>query len=209
MTNTKIQIDPLTDEQILPAAEILTQAFLDDPLAIYTFPDREQRSQAFAHFMLASLREGVFLKGVYSTIGQATGAAIWYAPDAHDLTPEQAEQVGWSQVEAQFGSEAYKRFTDFYQYVSQVHKRIMAEPHWYLNLLGVSPHHQRQGIGSALIAPVLQQADRDNIPCYLETYKEQNVAFYQRHGFHLIESALEPQSQVAFWSMRREPQATR
>jgi GNAT superfamily N-acetyltransferase len=208
MTNPKYQIAPLTEGQILSAGEVLTQAFLPDALCVYTFPDLEARTRAFSHFFLASVREGAFLHSVYSTVGQTEGVAVWSAPNAHELTLEQREQTGFNQMEEQFGTEPYKRFIDVFSAISHAHTHAMPEPHWYLSLLGVSPRSQGRGIGSALLAPVLQQADKEGIPCYLETFRARNVTFYQHHGFHITESGIEPQSQISYWAMRREPQTS-
>jgi ribosomal protein S18 acetylase RimI-like enzyme len=47
--------------------------------------------------------------------------------------------------------------------------RSPQEPHWYLQTLAVRPDRQRQGVGSFLISPTLERADRDGLPVYLET----------------------------------------
>jgi GNAT superfamily N-acetyltransferase len=55
-------------------------------------------------------------------------------------------------------------------------------------LLGVDQARQRQGIGSALLAPTLERADLERLPCYLETLATMNVPFYERHGFAVVTS---------------------
>jgi GNAT superfamily N-acetyltransferase len=57
----------------------------------------------------------------------------------------------------------------------------------HLQLLGTLPTHQGQGIGSQLIKTGLQRADELNLPCYLESSNPQNVPFYKRHGFAVVE----------------------
>ena len=47
------------------------------------------------------------------------------------------------------------------------------EPHWYVFVLGVRPERQGEGLGRALLDPALARADRDRLPAYLETTKEQ------------------------------------
>ncbi len=59
------------------------------------------------------------------------------------------------------------------------------EPHYYLAMLGTDPAHQGRGIGSALLAPVLERCDEEGLPAYLESSKESNIAFYARHRFDL------------------------
>jgi ribosomal protein S18 acetylase RimI-like enzyme len=57
------------------------------------------------------------------------------------------------------------------------------EEHWYLALLVADPMVWRRGIGTALVEPGLERIDDDGLPCYLETQKEANLAYYRRFGF--------------------------
>jgi GNAT superfamily N-acetyltransferase len=78
----------------------------------------------------------------------------------------------------------------------------VAEPHWYLSLLGTDPSFQRRGVGSALLAPVLARAHEQGIPAYLETQKEMNVPYYRRHGFELVEQ-IQARGCPPMWTMSR------
>lgn len=53
----------------------------------------------------------------------------------------------------------------------------------YLFMLGISPAYQRQGIGSLLLQPIIKQADKAGLPCYLETSTE--GAFASINGWNL------------------------
>ena len=59
-------------------------------------------------------------------------------------------------------------------------------PHWYLLLLGVDPAARRRGLARAALRPVLDAADRDGLPCYLETQDGANVPAYARLGFAVV-----------------------
>jgi predicted GNAT family N-acyltransferase len=59
------------------------------------------------------------------------------------------------------------------------------EPHWYLFLVGSDPARRGQGHGRAVIAPVLEQCDRDDMPAYLESSNPENVPYYARYGFEV------------------------
>ncbi len=78
------------------------------------------------------------------------------------------------------------------------------DPHWYLALLIVDPEWQGRGLGGALLAPGLAQADRDGLPCDLETQKHENVAWYRRHGFELVRT-VEVGAAPPVWCLRRPP----
>ena len=74
---------------------------------------------------------------------------------------------------------AWFRFSALNAAVSPFHPR---KPHWYLAVLGTDPSAQRSGIGAALIAPTLRRCDDEGLPAFLESSKEANLPFYQRHG---------------------------
>jgi GNAT superfamily N-acetyltransferase len=65
-------------------------------------------------------------------------------------------------------------------------------PHWYLVVMSVRPERQGQGLGTALVKPILERADRDGMVCRLETADPNNVPFYQRLGFDVVDTAFAP-----------------
>ena len=62
-----------------------------------------------------------------------------------------------------------------------------------------------QGIGSALMRPVLDHCDAEGWPAYLESSKERNVPFYARHGFEVVKELPLPRGGPSIWTMWREP----
>jgi ribosomal protein S18 acetylase RimI-like enzyme len=80
----------------------------------------------------------------------------------------------------------------------------VTERHWYLAVLGCDPRWQRRGVGTALLEPVLRRADSDGICTYLETQRDDNLAWYARFGFDVIEE-LQPRGCPPMWTMRRTP----
>src|SRR6185503_6426738 len=57
--------------------------------------------------------------------------------------------------------------------------------------------------GGGRIAPGLAWCDREGVPAYLETAKERNVVFYERHGFRVTEERRLPRGPKV-WLMWRE-----
>jgi GNAT superfamily N-acetyltransferase len=81
-------------------------------------------------------------------------------------------------------------------------------PHWYLAVLGAEPASQGKGLGSAVLAPVLEQCDADGVGAYLESSKERNIDFYARHGFRVSEELrLGGARGPRLWGMWREPRS--
>lgn len=203
-----MQATLIDDSQIAAAGTLLAEAFFTDSFNTYVFPDPEERQRVLPWYFAASVREGALLKSVYAIVEQVRGVAVWIPPDLHKRTPERAKQSSLDQMRAQFGSEAYHRFISTTNYLAHCSSQVVSSAHLYLSLIGVSPSCQGKGIGGAVLAPVLRQADQEGTSCYLETFEAKNILFYQRHGFQVVVTGIEPQSQLRFWVMRREPQYT-
>jgi ribosomal protein S18 acetylase RimI-like enzyme len=79
--------------------------------------------------------------------------------------------------------------------------------HWYLWVIGVDPDQQGRGVAGQLMAPVFEKADRDQLPCYLETHKPTNVAVYERYGFRVASETPVPGHPTTVFAMLRSPGA--
>jgi ribosomal protein S18 acetylase RimI-like enzyme len=77
------------------------------------------------------------------------------------------------------------------------------EPHWHIGPIGIEPALQNKGIGSELMKCFLRLADESHQPAYLETDRIENVRFYQRFNFSVIDE--EVINGVCNWFMWRLP----
>jgi GNAT superfamily N-acetyltransferase len=101
-----------------------------------------------------------------------------------------------------------RRLTAYDELQVTLHHRFASQPHWFLAAIGVMPDRQGQGLGRRLIEPTLARADAHQVPCYLETQAEKNVAIYQRLGFRVCWTGTPKGHPVAVWAMRRDPSGT-
>ena len=85
------------------------------------------------------------------------------------------------------------------------HEHPREPPHWYLAVLGTDPPRQGRGLGSAVLAPVLERCDAVGLGAYLESSKEANIPFYRRHGFEVLGELRAPGGAPPVWTMWREP----
>src|SRR5690606_23747385 len=115
------------------------------------------------------------------------GVACW-------LPPEHAVPTFWRQVRSgmlslpwHFGVSGFRKLTAYDEVARRLHHQHASMPHWFLSAIGIDPAHQGQGLGSALMQPMLSRADNDGLPCWLDTHQEQNVRLYERHGFEVRE----------------------
>ena len=190
---------------------VLSRAFLGDPLYRYIFPDNDERSLVLSRLFGAVV--GYSLKfGLVHSTASVEGVACWLSPGNTKVTFWRMFRTGmaFQRAVGRIQADARGQLLDALAYTDGIHKRLLAgnymDSHWYLWALGVDPEYQGRGIGGKLIQPVLILSDRSGNPCYLETFNERNVAFYERWGFEVRIEEVVPGTEVEFWSMIREPQ---
>ena len=190
------------------AADCLAAAFAQDPLISHFLPEAHDAQRvALGKMSQSMLNLAQPYDHIYTTANQPQGVAIWQPPE----TSEAPRTELWNLLTSgRLEALLYGRWDRIIDAVwltsifEEEHKKLMPEPHWYLMMLGVSPNCQGQGIGGKLIQPVLDLADRDNLPCYLETSTSGGVRFYKRHGFETLHQDFFGGN--PYWAMRRSPQ---
>ena len=183
-----------------PISRCLARAFEDDPVSCFIFPDARSRPARLRGFYRQVVRM-MAPQGAIYTDDALRGAAIWKAPNQR-VPRLRAVLDGLGMLLSL--REAIRRALALEAVVGPARPR---EPHWYLAILGTDPAHQGQGVGSKMVAPVLERCDATGMPAYLESSKEENIPFYQRHGFR-VTGELEIQDGPVLWTMRREAQGS-
>jgi ribosomal protein S18 acetylase RimI-like enzyme len=191
-----------TRDDIPAIAAMLARAFTADPFFAYLAGDAPERAQRMRDGWRAILRHASARLSATWTTDDLAGAALWIPPgrsasgvlDQLRMLPALGRLTGWGRLRAV--SAALERLED------RRHQHVPTA-HWYLSALGVEPERQGEGIGSALLAPVLAHADATGLPCYLETAVGRNVLLYERHGFDVVEELVLPSTDVHGWLMLR------
>ena len=93
----------------------------------------------------------------------------------------------------------------FESFAMKLKKKYTGHVDWYLYNLSVRQSAQGKGIASKLMHPMLRFCDDEKMLVYLETNKESNVTMYHHYGFELQETQRIPGSDVAHYSMVRNP----
>lgn len=75
-------------------------------------------------------------------------------------------------------------------------------PHWYVESLGARAKAQGTGLGGVVLGGLLERAEADGRPVFLESSNERNLGFYQRLGF-VTERRLRFRSGPDMWAMWR------
>ncbi len=205
MANAQI-VRRATRGDIPELAAMLSRAFAADPFFAYLAGDAPERSQRMRDGWRAILGHASAGLSETWTTDDLAGAAIWIPPgrpasgalDQLRLLPSFARLTGWGRL---------RGVSTAMEALDERRHRHAPMPHWYLSALGVEPERQGEGIGSALLAPVLARADESGTPCYLETAVGRNVLLYERHGFDVVEELVLPNTDVHGWLMLRPASA--
>ena len=167
-----------TEQDVPELARTLTRAFLDDPVAMWSCPPERLRPKMLERFQTLRLRQLMEHSEVWTTPDLAS-VALWAPPKRWKTTPRQDAALARVMLHPRLLWRA-PRIVSGLVGIERHHPHT--PPHWYLAVLGTDPAAQGQGLGSAVLAPVLQECDADGVGAYLESSKERNIAFYARHG---------------------------
>ncbi|BAY80568.1 acetyltransferase [Calothrix parasitica NIES-267] len=205
-----LEIIRLEKTQISQAADTLIDAFRIEP------ENQEQTqedwlSQLFFQEIVlfgeenyretweACLRYFQPLRHVYTT-PEMKGVAVWIPPLGYPLDVWRCLQAGYY---------TGLNYSFPFSLLNKTYYDLnIKQPYWCLSILGVSKDYRRQGIGSALIKPILERASSDDLPCYLFTQTEEGVKFYESNGFEVskkIEVPVTFDKTITYWIMKKEP----
>jgi ribosomal protein S18 acetylase RimI-like enzyme len=189
------------DRANLPLAEeTLASAFDGDPMTPYVFPSGTDRHKRLRAVFRVELRWAL-RQGVVETIGEGRAVAIWLPPGGMKGALTAMLRAGALLAPVRLGLGAMWRGALLLKAVQKLHACSVAGEHWYLVALGVHPEHQGSGWGSQLVRHGLARAQSRNLPCYLETTNQRNIAFYQRYGFKLMGERSVGRSGLGVWGM--------
>jgi len=194
-----IAIELLESSRYAETGSMLARAFDADPAWCFVYPDPARRpaqlAWLFEHWSRVMGPLGACFIG-----SRGEGAAMWFPPGKGPRVSS------WSCIRAGFGAIPFKlglggiRRALILQADIEVHwAEVPQQPCWMLDVLGVHPDFQRQGVGAALIRPILERADAEGLPCHVITHNQANIAYYERHGFRLLRRAGEQHLASSLW----------
>jgi ribosomal protein S18 acetylase RimI-like enzyme len=182
-----MDVRPATLDDIDAYVSVLAHSFHDDPGIVLFEPDPLRRAAIlppfFRAFTAASLSEG---GGLMVAGDPVQGVASWFGPDAYGPSPDAMGANGFGGVLEQAGEEAAGRLLAIIGELEGQHARLVSGPHFRLQFFGVEPAQQGKGVGSALIEHGHIHADAAGLPCYLDTFTEENVRYYEKRGYGIV-----------------------
>lgn len=195
----------LPAEQLTVIIKIQTQAFHEDPLWKYLFPKEQQRRTILPRFFR-------FLNVTIAKFTQIlvagdppVGVILWEYPNRQGTPLNKNEPIGFRKLffsSFLFASiKSLKIFLTFGKW----RKKFAPKPHYYLSSVAVLPTAQGKGVASALIKPIIHQADTEGVPVYTETVTTRNVLIYEHLGFKIIAHKYLKNADLNLWGLLRYP----
>jgi GNAT superfamily N-acetyltransferase len=135
--------------------------------------------------------------GIVWTAGQGAGCAAWL-PAAATARFDEIERATRDAID-RLTPDGGARYAVFWDWIES---HVPDEPCWFLDVVGMRPDAQGQGIGRALVAHGVELARADGLPAFLETGSEANVALYESLGFRTVRRERAPDNGPMIWFMQ-------
>ena len=198
-----VDIAPLAPGDQAKAADVITRAFLDDPLV--SFALRRHRAEAMRLLFGALSRDVMRHGGGWGArhAGELVGVSLWLPPGHAPVTllRHLRSLPDWLRL-ARLDPSGLLRTMRNGEALDGLHP---PEPHWFLSLLAVDTDRRGQGIGRGLVAPGLDVAREARLPVHLDTSRPQNVRIYERLGFEVTGEVQPLPGGPTAWGMTARP----
>ncbi|WP_333733206.1 GNAT family N-acetyltransferase [Streptomyces sp. IBSBF 3010] len=184
-----------TPSDVPALAGVLASAYAEDPVWSWLMPrDRDRRLRLL---FAAHLAQQVPAGRVW-TDGERTVAAVWAEPGAWKLPASYLLRNAGTLLRA---SRAQLPRTAG-RLLALEHRHPARPAHWYVEYIGTHADARGTGRGSVVLGGLLERADADGRPVFLESSNSRNLTFYRRHGFEVREE-MTFRSGPPMWSMWR------
>ena len=180
------------------AVNVLTDAFSEESMWKEVFKN-EEKNRALTEVMVRfCLKYG----NVVSTSENIEGVMA-IAPYDKDMTTWRMIRCGAFFLSMQIAGEA-KIMQVLTKAVEEAKKSLNLGPYIHLLIMGVSQEFQGKGFGGQLLRAVIEKAEIEELPIYLETQKEANVSLYEKYGFSVKKKVILPDPlNLPMWLMTR------
>jgi ribosomal protein S18 acetylase RimI-like enzyme len=214
MNQFSIHIEPLyqvSKTEIDKAQSVLTEAFANDPFIQYLMGRNHyelKKASLFHEFVINyALKYGMVL----ATSDNFEGVAVWLPPGRKEFTMWKSINAGVISLAKIEGinfkkrMQFFNRFRGYGNYSAALHKKYSSSPNWHLLEIGIADKYRGKGFASKLLRPILDELDKKELHCYLETHNLVNIEIYKHFGFNVVMEGKLPNSEKPHWSMLRKP----
>ncbi|MBY8983588.1 MAG: GNAT family N-acetyltransferase [Candidatus Lokiarchaeota archaeon] len=197
----------LTPDYVKEAIKVAGDAFQDDPVTIFSYPDETERKENIQYGFYMIYNYGIKHGLTYATSKNLEGITIWLPPDKVYPSIWTLMKYGGFYTMRKVGlkMKVMKRTMTVFNYEEERHKHLVPYDHWYFQNIAVKPEEQGKGYGGLLISTMLKTIEDEGLPVYVETNTEKAMSIYQKYGFEILEHGIIPETDVPLWCMLRKP----
>jgi GNAT superfamily N-acetyltransferase len=201
----EIAVRRLVAADIPAVAAMLVRAFVEDPTTEWLFPGASRRISTLLRWFVLNT-ELVLGTGEGWVTEDLAAASLWLpVGPVPDRPPRNAGAWTLVRIHLQLAAILGTRLPTAAMGTARAVRLHPREPGWFLAVLGTEPARQRQGLGSAVMAPVLERCRRTGVGAVLDTATLEDVRFYQRLGFAVV-GEVSGTSAPPLWVMRLAPE---
>jgi len=182
------------------AASVLADAFADAPWTRWTVDADDHVARIYGLQRLVMERIALPYGEVWvaqDVDGAIVTAAIWMLPTS-SVPPAVQEAAAAAQAELE--GTRHDASLRVEAACAPIRPTV---PHYYLGAVGTRSDRQRQGLATAVLAPIIDRAETENVAAFLETSKRVNVDFYEQLGFRVTGEVDMPDGGPHVWGMTR------
>ena len=191
-----------------PASLNAVAALEDDPfyrsICAPCDGDTARRRAVLAKYFDYSIQEGRELGRCIHLADEARGVAVWLLPQPPELESQAAQQKR-TFLHATLSAEGCANYYRITEFMSAKSATLVDDDAWYLSIVAIDPAAQGQGLGRKLLEPTIAEASHAGVTCYLETFSQRNLSFYQRLGFATAAQFTEPTTGADYTVMVHPP----
>lgn len=187
MDLVNISISNIPVNKHAEAVEIFTEAFINDDLFMFAFPEKEQRkrlTKIMYGFVVYDLvpKLNLTIKGAYIN-NVLAGCIIYTTPDANEWGEQMYEPL--QRMREKAGDDRIKLIGEF----AMLHGYEPEGKYYYGNELAVRKDFRNKGIGKALVKYMIDESGKSKEAngILIDTANLNNVKMYRRWGFELME----------------------
>lgn len=195
------KIRKFVPEDISKVVPHLIRAFQNDAFMKWMVLEHARFPGAMDLFFKTCLETLCAPHGELLVVNDCSGAAMWYPPGTHKIGLIIQLKLFPKMLRAG-GMKGLVRMVKVIDKLDKVHPQ---EKHYYLHFIGTDPQKRGQGLGTALMKPILEKCDQEGYGAYLENTNWTNNSFYADLGFEVTDEIIIEGGAPPLWPMWRDP----
>jgi GNAT superfamily N-acetyltransferase len=191
---------------VVRAAQVIAQAFVNDPLCTYMLSLSRTRIRTLEKFFCAYGTINIKNRSEFGVCEPLVGIVFWSEPYKPDASLNGKSRGLFIPILFTLYPIGYFRAKGIIQQTDLLHQRYARELHYYLDNIAVLPGEQGKVISSRLIRPFIDKADANKVSVYTDTVTRKNVCVYEHFGFKCMEECAVKNTGITIWSLLRPVQ---